>query len=516
MSPGRLPPIRVWEDGPAPAARHRELDHHQWQGARSGTASLRFWRSRPTASLGRYQAARHALRTDFCRARGIPTVRRLTGGGALYLDEHTLGWTLALPDNAPGASLGSWLERLGVAVAAALRDLGLPAEYATPDAVEIDGRKLGALALRTGDGAVVIQGTVLLDVDVASMLRVLRVPKEKLTPEGLDGARQRLATVAEHRPKAALAATVAGALGERLGQALGAPLEPGRPEPLPAGAPPENVGVDPEPVHEAFGTTGGGILYAGVTPNAEGDRLGRTAFAGALHLTPPDLLDRLAEHLAGCPLEQAPERARAFLAAGPGEILGAVPEEVAGILARAIDRRHQEAALGLSTDEANSLMVHDPEGAASAEAILERADHVLVPYCAKPVWCKWRHRDGCPDCGLCAVGEVYRLARERGLAVTTVRNFEHLTATLDGMRQAATPAYLGMCCSNFYLKREYAFRAAGIPAVLLDISGANCYELGQEELAYRGEFAAQAELNGPATRKALRRIPARGEGSAEE
>ena len=29
---------------------------------------------------------------------------------------------------------------------------------------------------------------------------------------------------------------------------------------------------------------------------------------------------------------------------------------------------------------------------------------MLVPYCAKPDWCKWRHLDGCTECGLCEVG----------------------------------------------------------------------------------------------------------------
>ena len=111
---------------------------------------------------------------------------------------------------------------------------------------------------------------------------------------------------------------------------------------------------------------------------------------------------------------------------------------------------------------------------------------------------------------MCEVGEVYRMARERGLPVTTVGNFEHLRETLAGMADDGVAAYVGMCCSNFFIKREYAFRHAGMPAVLMDISGANCYELGQEELAYRGEFMAEAELNGPVIRKVLPHLPSAG------
>ena len=43
--------------------------------------------------------------------------------------------------------------------------------------------------------ALLLQGNVLLDVDIASMLRVLRVPTEKLSPDGLAAARERLTAI---------------------------------------------------------------------------------------------------------------------------------------------------------------------------------------------------------------------------------------------------------------------------------------------------------------------------------
>ena len=52
-----------------------------------------------------------------------------------------------------------------------------------------------------------------------------------------------------------------------------------------------------------------------------------------------------------------------------------------------------------------------------------------------------------------------------------------------------------MCCSNFFIKRYRAFAEAGVPALLMDTSGSNCYELQQEEQAYSGAFRAQARLD---------------------
>ncbi|SCY64108.1 lipoyl protein ligase domain-containing protein [Thiohalorhabdus denitrificans] len=502
--------IRVWDDGLADARRNRRRDLQQWRLAyEEGRSTLRFHRSAPAASLGAFEAARHALRPDLCHQRGIPIVRRPTGGAALYLDDDQVLWTLALPESSHREELAIWRKRLGQALARALLDLGVPATFNGSDALEADGRKLGALTLRTGDGVVLAQGTLLLDVDVGTMLRVLRVPKEKLTPEGLAGARQRLATLTELQPAVADPQVVAGVVQARLGQAAGRRFEGGAPGP--ADAPPQAPSpphlLPPEEPLEAFLRTGGGVLYASLSPARDGSAIAVAELSGSLHLAPPDLLQRVADHLEGCPLEAAPERARRFLADAEGELAGFGPEEVARVVALAAERVRQQEAFHLDRDGANTLMVHDPAGEADAASILARARRVLVPYCAKPTWCKWRHRDGCPDCGRCEVGEVYRMARERGLPVTTVRNFEHLTETLGTMSAAGVDAYVGMCCGNFFLKREYAFREAGMPAVLLDIAGANCYELGREEEAYRGVFEAQAELNGEVTRRVLAHLP---------
>jgi lipoate-protein ligase A len=152
-------------------------------------------------------------------------------------------------------------------------------------------------------------------------------------------------------------------------------------------------------------------------------------------------------------------------------------------------------------------MLHDPEGTSDVTGLLARATMVLVPYCAKPAWCRWRHREGCSECGLCEVGEAYRLARERGMAITTITNYEHLVGTLRDMKARSVEAYVGMCCGNFFVKRQRAFAEAGIPAVLMDVSGANCYELKQEEDAYAGTFRAEAKIDRDLLERVIALVP---------
>lgn len=99
------------------------------------------------------------------------------------------------------------------------------------------------------------------------------------------------------------------------------------------------------------------------------------------------------------------------------------------------------------------------------------------------------------------------MARERGMRVVTITRFEHLQGTLAEMARDEVPAYVGMCCESFYLKRHYAFDAAGIPAVLTDISGATCYDLRQEDLAYAGQFRAEARLQVGLVEKVMHFVP---------
>jgi len=261
---------------------------------------------------------------------------------------------------------------------------------------------------------------------------------------------------------------------------------------------------------EGFVKTGGGVLYGELRPDPSGRTIESLVVNGDVKFHPHGLLRDLSVAMAGVRLDAALERLKTFLAHRPCELLGFTAADLDRLLRLLLGRRVLQSRLGLSAAEAGMLMVHDPAGATDATALLARAQAMLVPYCAKPTWCKWRHRDGCPECGRCAVGEAYHLGRARGMQVITIRNFEHLETTLADLRDAKVDAYLGMCCRHFFLKREYAFRAAGMPAVLIDITGANCYELQQEELAYAGYFAAQAELNLPVLRKVMAAVPACG------
>jgi len=160
--------------------------------------TFRFMRFPPTALIGRHQALSQEIDVPHCRAHGIGIVRRITGGGAIYLDEGQLGWGLVFRRSALGpGSLPEVARDICVAVAAGLRKLGVEARYRPRNDIEVDGRKISGTGGFFDGDTLIYQGTVLVDMDPAAMVAALRVPRAKLEKRQLDSAAQRVVTLRE-------------------------------------------------------------------------------------------------------------------------------------------------------------------------------------------------------------------------------------------------------------------------------------------------------------------------------
>ncbi len=73
--------------------------------------TVRFLRFRPTVLIGRHQAMSHEVKVQHCKDNGIGLVRRITGGGAIYLEENQVGWELVLSrKRLPMPTLGDYTQ----------------------------------------------------------------------------------------------------------------------------------------------------------------------------------------------------------------------------------------------------------------------------------------------------------------------------------------------------------------------------------------------------------------------
>ena len=104
-----MKPFRVIDTGIREGRRQIAFDQALIDLHKAGRApdTIRFLRFPPTALIGRHQALSREVKLDYCRANKVGVVRRVTGGGAIYLDEGQLGWELVFHRATLGiASLG--------------------------------------------------------------------------------------------------------------------------------------------------------------------------------------------------------------------------------------------------------------------------------------------------------------------------------------------------------------------------------------------------------------------------
>ena len=160
--------------------------------------TIRFLSFPPTALIGQHQDLSREIDLDYCAKHRIGTVRRITGGGAIYLDEGQLGWELVFHRASLGiAALPDIAREICNAAAAGLQAFGVDAKFRPRNDIEVGGRKIsGTGGFYDGD-VLIYQGTVLVDLNPQRMVNALRVPQGKLAKRELDSAAQRVVTLKE-------------------------------------------------------------------------------------------------------------------------------------------------------------------------------------------------------------------------------------------------------------------------------------------------------------------------------
>jgi lipoate-protein ligase A len=160
--------------------------------------TIRFLRFPPTALIGRHQDLSREVDLEYCARNGVGVVRRITGGGAIYLDEGQLGWELVFHRKSLGiAALPDLAREICNAAALGLSKLGVNAKFRPRNDIEVDGRKISGTGGFFDGDVLIYQGTVLVDMNSQHMVNALNVPESKLGKRDLDSAAQRVVTLQE-------------------------------------------------------------------------------------------------------------------------------------------------------------------------------------------------------------------------------------------------------------------------------------------------------------------------------
>ena len=129
---------------------------------------FRLWRNAPSVIVGRYQNAAAEINSEYVRTRGIPVVRRLTGGGAVFHDLGNVNYTF-IDRKVEGEDTAAMFRRFTAPVISALRSLGVEASLEGRNDLVISGRKFSGNAVCVHGGRVLQHGTLLFSASVADL-----------------------------------------------------------------------------------------------------------------------------------------------------------------------------------------------------------------------------------------------------------------------------------------------------------------------------------------------------------
>ena len=319
--------------------------------------TIRFLRFPPTALIGRHQDLSREVNREYCAGNGVGTVRRITGGGAIYLDEGQLGWELVFHRSSLGiAALPDLAREICNAAAAGLAELGVNAKFRPRNDIEVGGRKISGTGGFFDGDILIYQGTVLVDMNPAQMVRALNIPAAKVAKHDLDSAEQRVVTLKELLGDALPnMETIKAALIKGFSKELGISAEFGdisdAEEALATEYLQEEIGTDDfvaeidnpgssDQLLEGSHTGAGGTISAYV--KLEGPTHGllqRVLITGDFFVTPPRIVFDLEAALQGTRLDDVETTVRQFFEATDIDMLSVAADDFIAAINDALAKR---------------------------------------------------------------------------------------------------------------------------------------------------------------------------------
>lgn len=152
------------------------------------------WQSDPTVIFGRNQLIENEVNMDYCRAHGIQTYRRKSGGGCVYSDRSNVMFSYIAKDERVNFTFNRYINMLVLV----LHRLGVDAQASGRNDILIGGRKVSGNAFYHIPGRSIVHGTMLYDTNMEHMVGSITPSNEKLVSKGVQSVRQHIALLKDH------------------------------------------------------------------------------------------------------------------------------------------------------------------------------------------------------------------------------------------------------------------------------------------------------------------------------
>lgn len=215
---------RLIIDPPLEGAFNMGCDYAIMKSVSRGDSSstLRFYRwKKPTVTIGYFQILEDEVDVGECARSGVDTIRRVTGGGAVYHDLE-ITYSLAAPLSGGlvhGTVLDSY-RRICEPIVQALRSFGIEAAYAPVNDILAGSKKISGSAQTRREGVLLQHGTILMGLRRERMFRCLRISPEKLAGRGVTAPAEGVGSLEDLLGKRALTEGFHGELIDALSRSF--------------------------------------------------------------------------------------------------------------------------------------------------------------------------------------------------------------------------------------------------------------------------------------------------------
>lgn len=184
---------------------------------------LLFYVNTDAVVIGRNQVPWAEVPASMLAKAGLPLVRRVSGGGAVYHDPGNLNYSILLQATAAGRPKAATIL---LPVVRAIQSLGLPARLANRNAIFVGRHKVSGTSQYMTAGKIMTHGTLLIDTDLARLNDYLRPDSAcRVHSRGRPSVHSAVANLRALRPEITMAG-MRGALQHAFAAAYG-PLAEG-------------------------------------------------------------------------------------------------------------------------------------------------------------------------------------------------------------------------------------------------------------------------------------------------
>lgn len=137
---------------------------------------LRFWTSSPSVIIGRNQSLKAEVNLKACQKYKVPIIRRITGGGAVYLDLGCLNFSFFLNNKSKHFSKDVKTQNrffLRI-IMNALNENNFDCCISPPNSIFINGKKISGNAQLFKGNSVLHHGTILVNTNLKLLKTLLK------------------------------------------------------------------------------------------------------------------------------------------------------------------------------------------------------------------------------------------------------------------------------------------------------------------------------------------------------